>query len=56
MRLPIQTYDDALKYVFQKELVSGTKYNLDNISQAREMLEFPDTSYKIIHVAGTNGK
>lgn len=56
MKLPIKTYNDALKHIFRAELLSVGKYSLEHISRVHKLLGSPDTSYKIIHIAGTNGK
>ena len=56
MKLPIRTYHDALKYIFSKEFTSGVKYSLEHVSRVNQLLGSPDSAYKIIHIAGTNGK
>lgn len=37
-------------------MFGGTKLGLDNSWRLQRALEFPDRSYKTIHIAGTNGK
>lgn len=50
----MHTYDEALKYIFKKEVIK--KPSLEKIKIADEKLGHPHTSYKNIHIAGTNGK
>ena len=50
----IHTYDEALKYIFNKEVIK--KPALEKIKMADERLGHPHTAYKTIHIAGTNGK
>lgn len=51
----ITTYQQALDYFSQQDKVSK-HYNLDAIQKICEYFLNPQDSYKIIHVAGTNGK
>jgi len=48
-------YEKVLQYLDELELF-GIKLGLDNITALCELLGNPQDSYKIIHVAGTNGK
>ena len=50
----MHTYDEALKYIFKKEVIK--KPSLEKIKMADEKLDHPHTAYKNIHIAGTNGK
>src|SRR3977135_1939313 len=56
-------YDAALRYLFSlgRELAAPTqaaaaKFDLENITILLEQLGRPDRRYRIIHIAGTNGK
>jgi dihydrofolate synthase/folylpolyglutamate synthase len=49
------TYNEKLDYLFNLER-AGIKYDLSNIKALLKVLGNPQNSYKIIHVAGTNGK
>ena len=49
------SYSDALKYLEQLE-VFGMKLGLENITELCRKLGNPQSAYKTIHVAGTNGK
>lgn len=49
------TYEEALKYI-SSTYKFGSKLGLDNITKLTELLGNPQEKYKIIHVAGTNGK
>ncbi len=50
----IKNYKDAIENVFKIE--ETTKYNLDNIKKWVKILWNPQNNFKIIHIAGTNGK
>src|SRR5574344_437025 len=54
MRL-IMTYDECVEYI--SEIPKFTKKNsLDHTRKLLDLLEINEQEYKIIHVAGTNGK
>jgi len=38
MKRQVKTYAEAMKYIFRQELVSGGKYNRDNIFRAKALL------------------
>ena len=46
---------DPLQYLFGLEQF-GIKFGLDNITSIVERLGRPDRAYRVVHVAGTNGK
>ena len=48
-------YEEALKYIYSRELF-GVKLGLRNITELMDSLGNPQTKFKSIHVAGTNGK
>lgn len=48
-------YDEAIQFVHSTNKF-GSKLGLENITKLTELLGNPQDSYKIIHVAGTNGK
>jgi dihydrofolate synthase/folylpolyglutamate synthase len=48
-------YEEALQFVHSTNKF-GSKLGLQNITKLTELLGNPQDSYKIIHVAGTNGK
>ncbi|WP_066504479.1 bifunctional folylpolyglutamate synthase/dihydrofolate synthase [Abyssisolibacter fermentans] len=48
-------YEDALNFIHGSKKF-GSKLGLDNISKLLELLENPQDSLDIIHIAGTNGK
>lgn len=48
-------YEEALKYI-SDTYKFGSKLGLDNIKKLTELLGNPQDKYKIIHIAGTNGK
>ena len=48
-------YDEALKYI-SDTYKFGSKLGLENIKKLTELLGNPQDKYKIIHIAGTNGK
>lgn len=56
------TYEECIEYLyaqlpmFQREGASALKKDLSNIKRLCEELGRPQDSFKIIHVAGTNGK
>ena len=50
----IKTYREAVDKLFKIEIIED--YNLDNIRKWVSLLWNPQDSYKIIHVAWTNGK
>lgn len=49
------TYDEAISYIHGISKF-GIKLGLDNSKKLLELMGNPDKKYKIIHVAGTNGK
>ena len=48
-------YEEALKYI-SDTYKFGSKLGLENIKRLTELLGNPQDRYKIIHIAGTNGK
>ena len=48
-------YNEALKYISDTYKI-GSKLGLENIKKLTELLGNPQDKYKIIHIAGTNGK
>lgn len=48
-------YEEALKYI-SDTYKFGSKLGLENIKKLTELLGNPQEKYKIIHIAGTNGK
>lgn len=48
-------YEEALEFI-HSTYKFGSKLGLQNITRLTELLGNPQNSYKIIHVAGTNGK
>lgn len=50
------SYNELIKKLFNVNLFSGMKLGLKNCQLLQELLDFPDHSYKIVHIAGTNGK
>ncbi|QSX06051.1 bifunctional folylpolyglutamate synthase/dihydrofolate synthase [Sedimentibacter sp. zth1] len=48
-------YEESLKYI-SDTYKFGSKLGLENIKRLTELLGNPQDKYKIIHVAGTNGK
>lgn len=52
----MKTYPELIQELFQLNLFSGHKDGLVNMARLNQILDEPDRSYKIIHVAGTNGK
>ena len=51
----INTYDKALNFILNKQSL-GIKPGLSRIKNALEKAGNPQNTYKVIHVAGTNGK
>ena len=51
----IVTYDDAIEYLINKQSL-GIKPGLERIIKCLDALDNPQNKYKIIHIAGTNGK
>ena len=49
------TYNEAQNFIIKKQSL-GIKPGLSRIKEALEVLLNPQDSYKVIHVAGTNGK
>ena len=49
------SYDAAEKFILSREFF-GMKLGLDNISEFLNIIGSPQTKYKTIHIAGTNGK
>lgn len=50
----IYTYNDALEYIFKEELI--VDYSLNSIRRGLIACGNPEKTFKIIHIAGTNGK
>ena len=48
-------YEQAIEFI-HSTYKFGSKLGLDRIKRLMELLDNPQNSYKIIHVAGTNGK
>lgn len=48
-------YEEALDFI-HSTYKFGSKLGLENITRLTELLGNPQNSYKIIHIAGTNGK
>lgn len=48
-------YNKTIDYLFKLER-RGIKYNLNNIKKLLSFLGNPETKFKSIHIAGTNGK
>ena len=48
-------YEETVTYLYRLRN-SGTKFGLQNIQALSELLGNPDTHYRTIHIAGTNGK
>ncbi|MBP1927262.1 dihydrofolate synthase/folylpolyglutamate synthase [Sedimentibacter acidaminivorans] len=48
-------YEEAIDFI-HSTYKFGSKLGLDNITKLTELLGNPQDSYKIIHIAGTNGK
>lgn len=51
----MRAYDEALRYLFSLERF-GTVFGLENIRWILGLLDNPERSFPVIHVAGTNGK
>ena len=49
------TYQDCREYILSVPLFA-TKLGTDNLYQILDLMGHPENSYKIVHVAGTNGK
>lgn len=50
-------YNNVVELLLQLNLSAGVAFNgLDNVRKLCQFLGHPEQSYKIIHVAGTNGK
>lgn len=49
-------YKEALEYIDDLWKKSGISMGLDNMNRLLDMFDRPENSYKIIHIAGTNGK
>ena len=49
-------YEECLQFLDSIEKKKGIKLGLDNMSKILQLLGSPQSNYKIIHVAGTNGK
>ena len=50
------TYPTLIQKLFSVNLFSGTKLGLQNMERLQQLLYYPDRSFQIVHVAGTNGK
>ena len=50
----IKSYEEALKYIFDSEIMRD--YNLEKIKICAQKLWNPQNNYKIIHITGTNWK
>ncbi|MDD3227029.1 MAG: bifunctional folylpolyglutamate synthase/dihydrofolate synthase, partial [Tissierellia bacterium] len=48
-------YEEAIEFI-HSIYKFGSKLDLDRIKKLMELLDNPQNSYNIIHVAGTNGK
>ena len=48
-------YEQAIDFI-HSTYKFGSKLGLENINKLTELLDNPQNSYKIIHIAGTNGK
>lgn len=51
----LRNVDKIKKHLFSLT-TKGIKYDLERISRAAQKLDYPQNSYKIFHIAGTNGK
>lgn len=49
------TYEQAERFLLSREFF-GMKLGLQNISEFLTQLDNPQSAYKTIHIAGTNGK
>jgi dihydrofolate synthase / folylpolyglutamate synthase len=49
-------YSQLVQKLFSVNLFGGVKLGLDNCLKLNALLNYPDQSFKTIHVAGTNGK
>lgn len=49
------TYQEAIEFI-HSTYKFGSKLSLDRITRLMDLLDNPQKTYKIIHVAGTNGK
>lgn len=49
-------YSELIQKLLQVNVSSGMKLELQNVQSLQQLLGFPDRAFKIIHVAGTNGK
>ncbi|MDD2870788.1 MAG: dihydropteroate synthase [Candidatus Gracilibacteria bacterium] len=54
LKTEISSYKDALDNIFRYEIIRD--YSLEKAKNALTKLGNPDKNYKIIHIAGTNGK
>jgi dihydrofolate synthase / folylpolyglutamate synthase len=53
--MKFNSYNDCIKFLFSLER-AGIKYDLKNITSLLKFLDNPQTKFKSIHIAGTNGK
>ena len=49
-------YQKTLELLYKRFVFKGIKLGVSNMKKLQEAFEFPDRSFPIIHVAGTNGK
>lgn len=49
-------YSDLIVKLYNANKFGGMKLGLQNSLKLQELLDFPDRTFKTIHVAGTNGK
>lgn len=49
-------YSELIQKLLQVNVFSGMKLGLQNVQSLQQLLDFPDRTFKIIHIAGTNGK
>jgi dihydrofolate synthase / folylpolyglutamate synthase len=50
------SYSDLIAKLFNVNLFGGMKLGLQNVQRLQQLFQFPDRSFQVIHVAGTNGK
>lgn len=49
-------YATVTEYLYALKASSGVKFGIDRMHRLVEVLDHPERSYPVIHVAGTNGK
>lgn len=52
----MSSYDDVLRWCFEKNRDVGMRFGLERIVEASAALSFPERGLRCVHVAGTNGK